>query len=163
MLPDIAASELIADMLLNGRFVDDIGDFQDNIDGLKETIDAANEVFSSVGLECKGWSFTGSTPPPDVCEDGNLVSIGGMKWNPMHDLLEVPVPKLHFSKKCRGRLLVGTQVFEGNMHEELEKFVPQQLTRRMIFSKKASLFDILGKFVPVETKLKLEIQMHSLQ
>ena len=137
---------------------DDIGDSQDNINALKGTIDAANEVFSSVGLECKGWSFTGSTPPPDVCEDGDLVSIGGMKWNPMHDLLEVPVPKLHFSKKLRGRLLVGTQVFEGNMHEDLDKFVPQQLTRRMIFSKKASLFDILGKFVPVDTKLKLDLR-----
>ena len=28
----------------------------------------------------------------------------------------------------------------------------------MIFSKKASLFDILGKFVPVDTKLKLDLR-----
>ena len=57
----------LADMLLNGRFVDDIGDSQADIYALKCTIDAANKVFSSVGLECKGWSFTGSKPPPDVC------------------------------------------------------------------------------------------------
>merc|ERR1711873_318169 len=120
----------LADMLLNGRFVDDIGDSQEDIEALRGTIDDANKLFLSVGLECKGWSFTGSAPPTDVCEDGNLVSIGGMKWNPMHDLLEVPVPKLHFSKKCRGRLLVGTQVFEGNMLSDVEKFVPEHLTRR---------------------------------
>ena len=148
----------LADMLLNGRFVDDIGDSQADIYALKCTIDAANKVFSGVGLECKGWSFTGSKPPPDVCEDGDLVSIGGMKWNPMHDVLEVPVPKLHFSKKVRGKLVVGTQIFEGNMHEDLDKFVPELLTRRMIFSKRASLFDILGKFVPIDTKLKLDLR-----
>ena len=44
------------------------------------------------------------------------------------------------------------------MHEDMDKFVPELLTRRMIFSKKASLFDILGKFAPIDTKLKLDLR-----
>ena len=147
----------LADLLINGRFVDDCGDSHEDIEALKKLIDDADDLFSKVGLACKGWSFTGSKPPADVCEEGDMVSIGGMKWHTMTDLLEIPIPKLHFSKKVRGRLLVGTQVFEGSMVEDLNKFVPQQLTRRMIFSKKYSIFDILGKFTPIDMKLKLDM------
>ena len=63
-----------------------------------------------------------------------MVSIGGMKWFSKLDLLEVPVPALHFSKKVRGKLSVGTELFEGSF-EDLQKFVPKKLTRTMIFSR----------------------------
>ena len=76
------------------------------------------------------------------------MSIGGMKWVTKLDLLEVPIQSLHFSKKVRGRLAVGTEVFSGSF-ADLENFVQKKLTRTMIFSKNNSLFDILGKFVPV--------------
>ena len=76
----------------------------------------------------------------------------------MLDLLEVPVPQLHFGKKVRGKLLVGTQVFEGSMVDDMERFVPQNLTRRMLFSKKSGFFDILGKFTPIDIRLKLDLR-----
>ena len=72
-------------------------------------------------------------------------------------MLEVPVPALHFSKKVRGKLSVGTELFEGSF-EDLQKFVPKKLTRTMIFSKNNSFFDILGKFVPVTAGFKLDLR-----
>ena len=83
----------------------------------------------SCSHKCKGWSFSGSNPPPDVGEEDHTVGIGGTKWYTMLDLLEVPLPTLHFSKKARGRLMIGTEVFKGSMVEDMEKFVPKPLTR----------------------------------
>ena len=73
-------------------------------------------------------------------------------------MLEVPFAPLHFSKKVCGRLVVGTEVFDGCMLEEMEKFVPRKLTRRMIFSKNGAVFDILGKFVPITVGLTLDLR-----
>ena len=137
--------------------MDDLGDSAESLTVLKQVVSEADELFQQVGLSCKGWSFSGSSPPVEVCEEGELVSIGGMKWVTKLDLLEVPIPSLHFSKKVRGRLAVGTEVFNGSF-ADLENFVPKKLTRTMIFSKNNSLFDILGKFVPVTAGFKLDLR-----
>ena len=70
-------------------------------------------MFSQVGLGCKGWSLSGTSPPSEVCEEGDMVSIGSMKWFSQLDMLKVPVPALHLSKKVRGRISVGTEVLDG--------------------------------------------------
>ena len=93
----------LADLLMKSRFVDDLGDSAKDKETLKKLIDDADELFSSVGLACKGWTMSGSSPPPDVCEENETVSIGGMKWHSKIDFIEVPLPLLHFGKKLRGR------------------------------------------------------------
>ena len=148
---------LLADFLLNGRFVDDLGDSSESLTVLKKMTAEADMIFEKVGLGCKGWSFSGAVPPSEVCEENESVSIGGMRWITKPDLLEVPVPPLHFSKKVRGRLSVGTEVFDGNF-ADLENFVPKKLTRTMIFSKNNAFFDLLGKFVPISAGFKLDIR-----
>ena len=57
---------------------------------------------------------------------------------------------LHFSKKLRGRLVIGTEVLSGSSVKDMERFVPKKLKRRTIFSKLALDFDLPGKFTPVE-------------
>ena len=111
---------LLSDFLINSRFVDDLGHSEASKDTLEKLVNEADNLFSQVGLACKGWSISGSSPPPDVCEEGETVSIGGNKWHTKLDL--VPLPLLHFSKKIRGRLVVGTEVFDGKF-ADLEKFV----------------------------------------
>ena len=148
---------LLADFLLNGRFVDDLGDSSESLTVLKKMTAEADKIFEQVGLGCKGWSFSGAVPPSEVCEENESVSIGGMRWITKPDLLEVPVPPLHFSKKVRGRLSVGTEVFDGTF-ADLENFVPKKLTRTMIFSKNNAFFDLLGKFVPITAGFKLDIR-----
>ena len=148
----------LAELLLESRFVDDLGDSEIDIETLKKLIDEADKLFSMVGLACKGWSFSGSPPPTEVAEEGGLVSIAGTKWRTELDLLEVPLPPLHFSKKLRGRLVIGTEVFSGSSVEDMERFVPKKLTRRMIFSKLAAVFDIPGKFTPVEVGMKRDLR-----
>ena len=148
----------LAELLLESRFVDDLGDSDIDMETLKKLIEEADKLFSMVSLLCKGWSFSGFPPPPDVAEEDGLVSIAGAKWRTELDLLEVPLPPLHFSKKLRGRLVIGTEVFNGSSVEDMERFVPKKLTRRMIFSKLASVFDIPGKFTPVEVGMKRDLR-----
>ena len=118
-------SSMLSNFLLNSHFVDDLGDSKEKIETVKKLADDADKLFSQVGLECKGWSFTGSHPPTDVGEEDHTVGIGGTKWYTMLDLLEVPLPTLHFRKKARGRLMIGTEVFKGSMVEDMDKFVPK--------------------------------------
>ena len=148
----------LAELLTDSRFVDDLGDSDLCREEILALIKDADETFQEVGLSCKGWSISGEDPPTEVCEEGGVVSIGGMKWYTKVDCLEVPIPRLHFSKKSRGRLVVGTEVFEGKILEDMDKFVPQRLTRRMVVSKKASLFDVLGKLTPISARLSLDLR-----
>ena len=147
-------------LLVDSRFCDDIGASSNSMEKLKATTKEADNLFDSVGLACKGWSYSGEKPSVDVSEDG-LISIGGMKWDPIMDTLEVLIPKLHFSRKSRGRLIVGTQVFEGSMMEEMEEFVPKDLSRRTIFSKNSSIYDPCGKLAPVLGILKVDLRLVS--
>ena len=88
---------ILADFLLNSRLVDDLGDSKSDIDSLKKITDDANILFAKVGFACKEWTYTGELP--SVGEDDQTVSIGGMKFHSLYDILEVPWPRLHFSKK----------------------------------------------------------------
>ena len=146
------------DLLVNCRFVDDLGKSDKSLDDLKKVTAEADELFSKVGLACKGWSYSGCDPLPELVEDDQTISICGTKWHPPLDWLEVPLPLLHFGKKARGKLLVGTQVFEGSMLDDMEKFVPKKLTRRMIFSKNGAVFDLLGKYAPIMAVLKVDLR-----
>ena len=88
----------LADLLTKSRFVDDLANSGKNQDDVKNLIKSADEVFRSVGLECKGWSISGSNPHPDVTSDGVAVEVGGMVWWPKLDVVFVKIPPLHFGK-----------------------------------------------------------------
>ena len=97
--------------------------------------------------------MTGEVPTEKVSKDGASVEVGGMKWFTVLDTLEVKIPPLHFGKKNRGRLSSKVQIFGGfglsatDLLRELDEFVPKKLTRRMVASKRASIFDIMGQFI----------------
>ena len=44
----------------------------------------ADKLFTSVGLQCKGWSVSGEPPHPDITNDGISLDIAG------HDLVASP-------------------------------------------------------------------------
>ena len=152
----------LAEFLEQSRFVDDLADSDlamKYIDKLKKD---ADELFDSVSLKCKGWTVSGDSPHPDCSHDGVSLDVGGMTWNSQLDTMMVKIPPLHFGRKSRGRLVIGTETFEGSF-ADLDAFVPQFLTRRQIVSKFASLYDPYGKLVPVSAAMKVHLRMAVLE
>ena len=144
-------------MLKRSRFVDDLAHSEAKKEIIMELIQEADKLFESVGLTCKGWSVSGEPPHKDCSHDGIGVDVGGFSWWPEVDSIQIKVPELHFGRKARGKLAVGTEVFSGSF-AELSKFVPKDLTRRQVVSKYAEVFDFVGKWVPVTASMKLHIR-----
>ena len=59
------------------RYVDDLAESKMKLEELKEISKQADEVFDSIGLRCKGWTFSGSDPPEVVTKTGNSVGVFG--------------------------------------------------------------------------------------
>ena len=148
----------LADLLTKARFVDDLADSEMSVDQAMKLTENADKLFESAGLKVKGaWSMTGSKPHPDVSSDGLTVDIGGMEWCPPVDSVTVKIPQIHFGKKSRGRLVVGTETFDGEL-ADLEKFVPSKLTRRQVVSKFAAIFDLFGHLTPETARMKKNVR-----
>ena len=148
----------VSKLLEESRYVDDEGESKSSKVECFDLIDKADKTFSLVNLEVKEWAVSGETPSEKISKDGASVDVGGMRWFCSLDTLEVKIPPLHFGKKRRGRLGDKVEIF-GNFGttlsetlKNLDEFVPNKLTRRLVASKKASIFDILGKLAPILIK-----------
>ena len=147
---------LLAALLLWSRFVDDLADSGKSVGAMEELTKSADELFQSVGWSCKGWSVSTKPPHPDVTKDGISVDVGGLVWYPVIDCISVRIPPLHFGVKKRGKLMVGTEIFDGSF-EDLKKFCPKRFTRRTIVSKFWAVFDIFGLLTPLTASIKVDV------
>ena len=144
----------VSKVLEDSTYVDDIGESKANTEEVNKLIEDTDEVLASVGVTVKGWTHSGTDPNDKVSTDGVSLDIGGMKWFPKLDLMEVKIPVLHFGKVIRGRLKQGTKLFEGGTMADLDRFLPSRLSKRQVASKAASIFDPLGKLAPVMALIK---------
>ena len=147
----------LSEMLTKSRFVDDLADSDVDSSTIDALIRNADKLFTSAGLECKGWTISGKPPHPEVTSDGASVDVGGMVWLPELDSLTVKIPPIHFGRKERGKISVGTEIFQGTL-ADLKDFIPKNLTRRMIVSKYSAVFDPLGKLTPVTAEMKVHVR-----
>ena len=147
----------LALFLIMSRYVDDLMDSKSTVEDCTKLAEAADELFATVGLKCKAWSFSGSPPSSVVSKDGLSLGAGGFGWFPEGDFLELKVPRLHFGKARRGKMADSVKFFSGS-EEEIDDFVPNPLSRRQAASKLASLWDILGKLAPIMNGLKLNLR-----
>ena len=157
-MADIVNDEkpLAAKVLKHKRYVDNFLDSTTTLKEAKEAAGEAEEVLARVGIFTKGVSYSGEDPQPQETIDGVSIEINAMKWYTKLDMIEPKVPPLHFGNSCRGRL-VNVEFFEsGGDFAKMDSFVPKKLSRRMIVSKRAALYDSTGKFEPIKAKLKLD-------
>ena len=146
----------VAKLLTAGRYVDNLLDSKVTKEEAVKLAEDTTEVLNRLSLLTKGFSFSGEDPKPEETIDGISIEVNSMKWTTVVDTVEVKIPQLHFGTKRRGRV-VGTDFFEtGGNFAKMDSFVPVKLTRRMIVSKRASLYDSLGKLEPIKAKLKLD-------
>ena len=140
----------VATLLEEGRYVDDEGESKATLEECYTLIEQADETFAMVNLKAKEWTVSGEVPSEKVSKDGVSLDIGGLKWFPVLDTMETKIPPLHFGSKTRGRLSSKVKIFDSfglspsEMYKKIDEFAPKNLTRRMVASKRASIFDIIG-------------------
>ena len=148
----------LALFLVVSRYVDDLLDSKGDLEDCLNLTKDADEVFSRVGLVCKGWTYSTLPPSPKVSKDGLSIGVGGFAWYPEGDILELKVARLHFGKPKRGKISESVKFFDET-EQSMDEFVPSKLSRRQVASKLASqCWDILGKLAPLMTGLKLDLR-----
>ncbi|XP_071530460.1 uncharacterized protein [Panulirus ornatus] len=84
--------------------------------------------------------------------DTEVEKVLGMIWEPKKDQFSYKV-RINFSTK-RKKIRTGPDLKE----EEIVQSIPKQLTKRMILSQVASLYDLLGLATPLTIRCKLLIR-----
>ena len=143
---------LLYRLLTKQRYVDDLmGSYKTiaQIESLKETTD---KTLAQYGMFVKGYCQSYSKPSLRI-SDGNTVVTGGYVWECEKDLLYIRIQPLHYTKKFRGEIMTDNLFIEGT-YEELNAFVPNQLTTRQVASRGAQIFDPLGWVTPWKTGIK---------
>ena len=160
LLAELAKTEnpVLAIFLILSRYVDDLQDSKSTTEECVNLAESADELFARVGLKCKAWTISGSPPSQTVSKDGLSVGVFGSLWFPEGDILEQRFARLHFGKSRRGRVPDSVKFFEGNSEEDMDKFVPDNLTRRQVSSKYASWWDIRGIIAPFMPGPKLDLR-----
>ena len=147
----------LANFLIRSRYCDDMGDSRAVKEELYQLAADADLNFAKVGLKCKVWTMSETSPSEEASVDGVTVNVGGINWFPEVDAIETKIPLLHFSKKRRGRLPENTKFFDGKVMN-IEDFVPKKLTRTHVTSKLASVFDFMGHLAPMLSGLKSDLR-----
>ena len=134
-------------LLMNNTYVDD--GFA-NCLSHKEAIDLMNyceETLPQYGFQIKGYAQSYIHPPDSISEnlDGEKIVMAiGMIWDPKRDIIRLRIPPLYFSGNRKRGKLESAVIYEGRNLAELNEFVPQDLTLRMVASKVASIWDVNG-------------------
>ncbi len=149
--------KLIYWILMYGRYVDDILGSVRDLKTALDTKEKITKLLAKYNIRCKGWAISTQDPDESVAENG-IVGVGGYPFHVKEDVMQIKIPPLDFSgTKARGQLL-GSVCFEGKTLDELDSFVPKQLTIRQALSKTSSIFDPRGIISPYTLLTKLAFQ-----
>ena len=141
----------VADMIINNTYVDDILYSTDTKTEAYDLIRNAEKVLSSGNFKIKHWIVSGiNTAVSNV----NLYSSDKEKilrliWNLKEDDFTYKV-RVNFSGKQR-KVHLGPDLTRGDIVAKL----PDVLTKRMILSQVASIYDPLGLITPFTLKSKI--------
>lgn len=118
---------------------------------IKETLSA----FSQGGFALKYVVRSGSDPPEEASTDGTSLKILGYKWSPKEDILNPGFGEINFNKKRRGAKKPNPFTIETP--EDVSRLLnATKITRRMIVSKIAEIWDPVGIWEPYKLQLKLD-------
>ena len=92
---------LVANLLLEKRYVDNLGDSLINKEKTDSIIKETTKVLRSVNMKVKGWAKSGLNPPEELSHNGASVLFAGMVWFPRLDVYKLNIDSLHFGKKRR--------------------------------------------------------------
>ena len=136
------------------RYVDDILSGADTEQKRQDQIDQVQKLLETAGFNLKYLVLSGQKPDEKASSDGETIKLLGYKWNTELDILSPGIGELNVSKKKKG-------VKKPNPHSvttesDAEKLLAEvKLSRRIVISKIAEIFDPVGLWEPLKLQLKL--------
>ncbi|XP_071519122.1 uncharacterized protein [Panulirus ornatus] len=126
-----------AAMIINNSYVDDILHSCESAEEALERLKTTEEILKGGGFQMKQWVMSGSH---EMTEDSKIIAtevekVLEMIWEPKKDQFSYKV-RINFSTK-RKKIRTGPDLTV----EEIVQRIPKQLTKRMILSQVASLYD----------------------
>ena len=142
---------LAYDPIMHDTYMDDCASGTESLDASLKVMDEIEAAVGKGGFTLKGFTISGSDPPPHLTLDGKSAIVFCGKWFPKGDFYTLSINEQNFTKKHRGR-----KVGKGST-------VPDVLTLTNCVSRVAEIFDLLGKVAPIIGGLKLDIsKLHRL-
>ena len=130
-------------------YVDDVLGGADSIEEREQQIAEVTEVLASGGFSLKYVLRSG-----DESEDSEHVKILGYRWNMKEDTISPGFTELNFNKKKRG--LKSANPFPVTKPDDVSKLLEtSDITRRIVVSKTAELWEPVGCWEPYKFQLKI--------
>ena len=140
----------VKDMIVNNTYVDDILHSTTSVDRAYDLIREAEEILCQGNFHIKYWVISGCHESHGFnVMESDVEKILGLKWKPKEDYFFFTV-NVNFSPRIR-KIRSGSSLKRW----EVEAKFPEILTRRMVLSQIASLYDPLGFAVPVLLQAKI--------
>ena len=121
-------------------------------------IDQVRSCLDRGGFKLKFVVKSGEKPDPSVVDDKGRLKVLGYYWHPESDMMSPGFDELNFNKKRKGAKKPNP--FPVKTEEDLNRLMePMRLTKRMVASKMAEIFDPLGMLEAYKVQWKLDCQV----
>lgn len=141
----------------NDRYVDDLFSGSNVREETDEQIKQTTAALLNGGFNLKYIVRSGAKPCPEASADERHLNILGYKWNTQEDILHPGFKELNFNRKKRG--IKDVNPFPVATSGDVRRLLSSTfVTRRMVASKLAEIWDPVGLWEPFKVQLKLENQ-----
>ena len=148
---------LASSILEEDRYVDDIFSGSNSKITADDQVNQVRSAIAKGNFPLKFVVKSGEMPCELASADGETVKVLGYKWKPHTDVLGPGFSEINFAKRNRGAKTPNPfpVVSPSDVLQLLES---KNISRRMVISKIAEIFDPLGLWEPYKLQLKLEAQ-----
>ena len=149
---------LVKQIIETDLYVDDIMTGSNSKTKTEQQITQTTTCLASGGFSLKYIVKSGAPPTEETGSTDSAIRVLGYKWETESDNLMCGFKEINFQKKKRGAK--PNNPFEVTSHEDLDKLLKDvTITRRVITSKMAELYDPCGFWEPYKLQLKLDNSM----
>ena len=89
------------EIIKNDLYVDDCLSGEDSYENALTITDDLKVALEHGGFTLKGFTFSGRDPPDHLTDNGESITVGGLKWFPKGDFFSINCKELNFSRKSR--------------------------------------------------------------
>ena len=134
--------------IMDDTYMDDCASGTESPEKSFKVMDEIQVAIGQGGFDLKGFSMSGRSPPEHLTQDGESVTVLGLKWFPKGDFFKLNVGEQNFSQKLRGK-----------KRKDTAGIISDKLTLRDCVSRASEIFDPLGRVAPIIAGIKLDISL----